>query len=77
MNNQIIDETEQKTEFVKNYLSPLLRAAGVRVDNAKYRKHPESHEKIVTVTYESGFARDVCVTADSLRAIIADVLAVV
>lgn len=74
MNN---DEIETKTEFVKKHLSPLLQAADLRIHNAKYRVHPESHEEIVSVVYESGFVRDVCVTADSLRAIVDDVMAAV
>lgn len=67
-------EATKKTGFVCNYLSPLLRAAGLNISNAKYRKHPDSNEEIVTVTYESGFTRDICVTADSYIAIVADVL---
>ena len=67
-------ETTKKTGFVHNYLSPLLQAAGLNISNTKYRKHPDSNEEIVTVTYESGFARDICVTADSYIAIVADVL---
>lgn len=70
-----LDETAKKTEFVREYLSPLLRAADLNIDNAKYRIHPDSHEEIITVTYNNGFAKDICVTADSLRAIITDVMA--
>ncbi len=70
-----LDETEKKTVFVREYLSPLLRAADLNIDNAKYRIHPDSHEEIITVTYNNGFAKDICVTADSLRAIITDVMA--
>lgn len=67
-------EATQKTGFVCNYLSPLLRATGLRIDNAKYHIHPTSHEETITITYLSGFTRDVCVTADSLFAIVRDVL---
>lgn len=67
-------EATKKTAFVHDYLSPLLQAAGLNILNAKYRKHPDSNEEIVTVTYESGFARDICVTADSYITIVADVL---
>lgn len=47
-------EATQKTAFVHGYLSPLLRAAGLNINNAKYRKHTDSNEEIVTVTYEAG-----------------------
>lgn len=67
-------EATQKTAFVHGYLSPLLRALGLRIDNAKYRMHPVSREEIITITYLSGYTRDVCVTADSFLAIVQDVL---
>lgn len=67
-------EATQKTAFVHGYLSPLPRALGLRIDNAKYRMHPVSREEIITITYLSGYTRDVCVTADSFLAIVQDVL---
>ena len=67
-------ETTQKTAFVHNYLSPLLRAARLNIENAKYTACPKTREETITVTYTNGFTRDICVTADSLRAIITDVM---
>lgn len=72
--NDAVKESARKAKFVAEYLSPLLRAAGLNINNAEYRKYPDSNEEIVTVKYESGFARDICVTADSFVAIVADVL---
>ena len=33
-----MEESKVKAEFVANYLSPLLRAAGIRVEKAEYIK---------------------------------------
>ncbi len=68
-------EETQKTAFVHSYLSPLLQAAGLNVKSAEYRRNLITCEEIVTVTYNNDYTKDVCVTADSLRAIITDVMA--
>lgn len=67
-------EYARKTKFVAEYLSPLLRAADIRVANAKYRHDPETGEEIVTITHESGYTRERCVTADSLISLIRDTI---
>ena len=68
------EESARKARFVAEYLSPLLRAADIRVANAKYWRDPETGEEIVTITHESGYARERCVTADSLIALTFDVI---
>lgn len=60
------NEWTHKAEFVRLYLAPMLRAAGVDVADVVYRKDPETREEIVTLMYTCGATRDVCVTADSL-----------
>lgn len=69
-----IAETERvkKTAFVKNYLSPLLRAAGICVRDAEYTKNEKTGEEIVTITHTNGYKREKCVTADSLIALVRD-----
>lgn len=67
------DEITQKRAFVRGYLSPLLQVAGLNVKNAIYNYNSRSREETVTVTYNNGFKREICVTADSLRAIVTDV----
>lgn len=68
------EESARKAKFVAEYLSPLLRAADIRVANAKYWCDPETGEEIVTITHESGYTRERCVTADSLIALTFDVI---
>lgn len=69
-----IKESEQKARFVAEYLSPLLRAAGIRVANAKYWRDTKTGEEIVVITHESGYTRQRCVTADSLIALTRDTI---
>jgi hypothetical protein len=61
-----VNEWASKAEFVRLYLAPMLRVAGVDVADVVYRKDPETREEIVTLTYTCGATRDICVTADSL-----------
>lgn len=72
--NIAIKESEQKAKFVAEYLSPLLRAAGIRVANAKYWRDPDTGEEIVTITHDSEYTRERCVTADSLIALTLDTI---
>ena len=64
-------ERQRKEAFVCDYLAPLLRAAGVGVQNAEY--HTEGGDETVTIFYKSGNVK-VCVSCDSLPALARDVL---
>ncbi len=68
-----MNEKQRKTEFVKNYLKPLLCNAQCEVKDAEYTVL-DNDEEYVIVTYNSGFTKRICVSADSLRAITIDVL---
>lgn len=68
------EESARKARFVAEYLSPLLQAADIRVANAKYWRDPETSEEIVTITHNSGYTRERCVTADSLIALTFDTI---
>ncbi len=70
----IIDECLPKAEFVEKYLSPMLANAKMRIAKAKYQYDINTHAEYVYITYNSGFVRRVCVTADSLQALILDVM---
>ena len=64
---------ENKKLFVEKYLKPLVCALDIGVINAVYRK-TDDHNEIVTLIYENGYTTDVNVTADSLSAIVRDVM---
>lgn len=64
---------ENKPAFVERYLKPLMIALQVGIANVVYRKTDE-HDEIVTLIYENGYTTDVNVTADSLSAIVRDVM---
>lgn len=66
-------ERQQKEKFVTQYLSPLLKAAKIEVDCAVYSFDDTNGEEIVTVYYTNGYKKNICVSADSLRAIVIDV----
>ncbi len=65
-------EKIKKAAFVKNYLSPLLRAAGICVSGAEYVKDEKTSEETVVITCTNGYTREKCVTADSLIALARD-----
>lgn len=65
-------EKIKKAAFVKNYLSPLLRAAGICVRGAEYTKDDNTGEETVVITCTNGYTKSRCVTADSLIALARD-----
>lgn len=67
-------EYARKGTFVEKYLSPMLAAADMRIKRATYRCHIATHEEYVDIIYIDGHKRRVCVTADSLQALILDVM---
>ena len=69
-----LDDYARKGEFVTKYLSPMLAAADMNVESATYRCHVDTHEEYVDIVYKGGHKRCVCVTADSLQALILDVM---
>lgn len=69
-----LNDYARKGEFVAKYLSPMLAAADMNVETATYRCHVDTHEEYVDIVYKGGHKRRVCVTADSLQALILDVM---
>ncbi len=67
-----MDEKQRKEKFVKEKLTPLLRAMQCEISNAEYTVL-DNGEEYVIITYKSGFTKRICVSADSLRAIVIDV----
>lgn len=67
-------ESKKKAAFVKNYLSPLLRAAGICVSGAEYTKDQNTGEETVVITCTNGYKKSRCVTADSLIALARDTM---
>lgn len=63
---------ENKKEFVEKYLQPMIKAVDSTVKAVTYRK--SAFDEIVDVEYIGGLSFCVCVTADSKRAIVKDVL---
>ena len=66
-------ERENKPVFVEKYLKPLVVALQIGIANVVYRKS-DKYDEIVTLIYENGYTTDVSVTADSLSAIVRDVM---
>lgn len=67
-----MNEKQSKAKFVKDHLAPLLRAMKCGVSDAEYTVL-DNGEEFVIITYTSGFTKRICVSADSLRAIVIDV----
>lgn len=73
------EEATKKTDFVRDHLSPLLRAANIGVASANYEKDIATGEETVVVTYQTsggGYqaVKKVCVTADSFITLTTDVI---
>lgn len=69
-----LDEYARKGAFVEKYLSPMLAAADMRIKQAVYRCNIATGAEYVDISYIGGYKRSVCVTADSLQALILDVM---
>ncbi len=67
-----MNEKQSKAKFVTDHLAPLLRAMKCEISNAEYTVL-DNGEEFVIITYTSGFTKRICVSADSLRAIVIDV----
>ena len=63
----------EKKNFVSYYLSPMLRMADNKIYSAEYDTDDSGNE-FVTVTYINGYKKIVCVTGDSLIALMGDVI---
>ena len=63
----------EKKNFVNYYLSPMLRKADNKIYSAEYDTDSNGNE-FVTITYINGCKKIVCITGDSLTALVADVM---
>lgn len=68
------DEYDNKRNFVKDFFQPLLQALDIGIDKAEYVRNPTTREEYVVITYMNGYTRQKCVTADSLVALVGDVI---
>nr|DAP02143.1 MAG TPA: hypothetical protein [Caudoviricetes sp.] len=64
---------EIKRQFVMRELSRAVAAAHEVVERLEYR-YCEDGEETVTIRCANGYSKAVCVTADSLHAVMVDVL---
>lgn len=65
-------EQTEKCMFVNGNLSATMRAADVGVDRLRYRM--DGAEEFVDILYANRWTKSVCVTGDSLKAIMQDIL---
>lgn len=64
-------EINYKTQFVKNSLEPLLKEVNNRIIKAEYVL-TDSNDEYVIVTFYGQYQKKICVTADSLKAMVID-----
>lgn len=67
-----MNEYVKKQKFVEKELAALLKQIYLDIVNVTYTKH-QSSEEFVNVYFENG-CKSFCVTADSLYAIVKDVI---
>ena len=63
----------EKKNFVSYCLSPMLRKADNKIYSEEYDTDSNGNE-FVTITYINGCKKIVCITGDSLTALVADVM---
>lgn len=64
--------SENKKEFVEKYLQPMIKEADSTVKAVTY--HKSEYDELVSVEYKHGVMLWICVTCDSKKAIVTDVL---
>lgn len=68
---------ENKTKFVSQYLKPLMLALRIDVKDVYYERRPHDGyigDEYVVIVFPNGYTKQICVTADSLIALVRDVL---
>lgn len=69
-----VNERATKRVFTKLYIEPLYKRLNDSVTKVEYVVATPSNEEYIIIWYESGFRKQLCVTADSLKAMILDTL---
>lgn len=68
---------ENKKEFVSQYFKPLMLALRINVKDVYYERRPHDGyigDEYVVVVFSNGYTKQICVTADSLIALVRDAL---
>lgn len=68
---------ENKKAFVSQYLKPLMRALRIGINDVYYERRPHDGyigDEYVVIVFTNVYKKEVCVTADSLIALVRDVL---
>ena len=68
-------EQLEKCAWVNGYLNAAMRTADLDVHRVRYRV--DGAEEFVDVVFDNRYTKTTCVTGDSCKAIMADVLKVV
>ena len=66
-------EYQEKYMFTVGELKKLCKVINPKIVNVYYTKH-ENNEEEITISFENGYKKKVCVTADSLKAMVVDVM---
>lgn len=67
-----VNERAEKRVFTKLYIEPLYKRLNSEITKVEYVVATPSNEEYIIIWYESGFRRQICVTANSLKAMIID-----
>lgn len=62
-----------KQVFVENALADVLKKVDEDVESVEYSRSSEDSEEYVIIGFKSGGTKRVCITADSLAAVVKDV----
>lgn len=69
----MISEVIIKTKFVKHELKSLCKKINPKIENLTYYIET-NYEEYVIIKFLNGYEKKVCVSCDSLKAIVIDVL---
>lgn len=69
------EEQMEKCAWTNGYLNAALRTANLDINRVRYRV--DGPEEFVDVMFDNRYVKTACVTGDSMKAIMADVLKIV
>lgn len=64
----------EKSDFIEFSLQPFIKRLDDGVESLSYEYNKDTRDEFCIIQYKNGYKRNVCITADSERAITNDVL---
>lgn len=70
-----IEEMNEKSDFIKEVYLPLAQRINDSIVDMDYVYDSRRYEELLVIAYDNGYRKIICITCDSLRAIVFDSIA--